>query len=350
MLIIPVQLLPLNKPQHYYYSFMEKVRDARFDTLKGFLMLSVVFGHFFSHNTTHGLVSETIANFIYSYHMPLFVFVSGYFTKNKKVVRGILRLLETYVVYQLIKGLLGSHSIMEMLVEPRPMLWYLLALIYWRLLYYGIESIDAKVSWRIIVVFILLSLGAGFLPSVGREFALSRSIFFAPFFFLGILAQKIQIIDVVKEKVGFKTGVIVLVVALVLAAVFAYTKIRVRSVFAGTSHYPLDSQWIYMLARLINYFTAVVISIAFIRVFSFENKVMGNIGKDSLKYYMFHGLFLMGVEFLHLPWSTLLAFLYGTVVTIVIYLFNKTWLSDFAVTPISFIIDKINAKKLKNNG
>jgi hypothetical protein len=65
---------------------------------------------------------------------------------------------------------------------------------------------------------------------------------------------------------------------------------------------------------------------------------------------MFHGLFLMGVEFLHLPWSTLLAFLYGTVVTIVIYLFNKTWLSDFAVTPISFIIDKINAKKLKNNG
>lgn len=67
---------------------MGKVRDARFDTLKGLLILSVVFGHFFSHEATHSAPSEAIANFIYSFHMPLFVFVSGYFTNNHRVIRG----------------------------------------------------------------------------------------------------------------------------------------------------------------------------------------------------------------------------------------------------------------------
>lgn len=67
---------------------MGKVRDARFDTLKGVLILTVVFGHFFTHDASHGVVSESLANFIYSFHMPLFVFVSGYFTNNQRVVRG----------------------------------------------------------------------------------------------------------------------------------------------------------------------------------------------------------------------------------------------------------------------
>lgn len=60
---------------------MGKIRDNRFDALKGFLILSVVFGHFFTHDDSHGIMSETMANFIYSFHMPLFVFISGYFSK-----------------------------------------------------------------------------------------------------------------------------------------------------------------------------------------------------------------------------------------------------------------------------
>ena len=67
---------------------MGKVRDARFDTLKGFLILSVVFGHFFTHDAVHGASSLAMANLIYFFHMPLFVFVSGYFTNNQRIMRG----------------------------------------------------------------------------------------------------------------------------------------------------------------------------------------------------------------------------------------------------------------------
>lgn len=67
---------------------MGKIRDTKFDTLKGFLILSVVFGHFFTHDVVHSASSMAMANLIYFFHMPLFVFVSGYFTSNQKIVRG----------------------------------------------------------------------------------------------------------------------------------------------------------------------------------------------------------------------------------------------------------------------
>lgn len=77
---------------------MGKIRDGRFDTMKGFLILFVVFGHFFTHDSAHGLSSSVMANFIFFFHMPLFVFLSGYFTNNKNIIRGAGRILETYII------------------------------------------------------------------------------------------------------------------------------------------------------------------------------------------------------------------------------------------------------------
>jgi len=66
---------------------MGKLRDARFDTLKGMLILLVVCGHFFGHSS-QGSLSQVMGNFIYSFHMPLFVFISGYFTSSRKILSG----------------------------------------------------------------------------------------------------------------------------------------------------------------------------------------------------------------------------------------------------------------------
>ncbi len=197
------------------------MRDARFDTLKGVLILTVVFGHFFTHDDSHGIISESLANFIYSFHMPLFVFVSGYFTNNQRVLRSGVRILETYIIYQLVKGIAYNYSPLWLLIMPAPMLWYLVALILWRLLYAGLEKIGAKITWHFILILICLSVAAGFVPWIGREYALSRIIVFAPYFFLGVLVQKKQIIDVIKEKVNLKLALGVLALILVISVLFA---------------------------------------------------------------------------------------------------------------------------------
>lgn len=53
-------------------------RDSYFDTLKWVLIVLVVYGHMISHcYYVGGSFSLAMYNTIYSFHMPLFVFLSG---------------------------------------------------------------------------------------------------------------------------------------------------------------------------------------------------------------------------------------------------------------------------------
>jgi fucose 4-O-acetylase-like acetyltransferase len=55
-----------------------KQRDPRADALKGFAILLVVVGHAIQEPYHYGLGHNIVFRFIYSFHMPLFMFVSGY--------------------------------------------------------------------------------------------------------------------------------------------------------------------------------------------------------------------------------------------------------------------------------
>lgn len=60
---------------------MNKERDYFFDNLKAVLIFLVVLGHFLL--PIHGeSVLVVVKRLIYVFHMPLFVFVSGYFAKK----------------------------------------------------------------------------------------------------------------------------------------------------------------------------------------------------------------------------------------------------------------------------
>ena len=53
-----------------------QARSPYWDTLKGLLILLVILGH------CGTALSEGLLSVIYSFHMPLFVFISGYFSKK----------------------------------------------------------------------------------------------------------------------------------------------------------------------------------------------------------------------------------------------------------------------------
>lgn len=54
-------------------------RDARFDNLKGILIFLVVFGHLLE--LVGGPAAAWLYRLIYSFHMPAFVFCSGWFAR-----------------------------------------------------------------------------------------------------------------------------------------------------------------------------------------------------------------------------------------------------------------------------
>ena len=82
------------------------------NTLKGLLIVLVVIGHFgqtIANNlpASFAFIGQGIVLFIYLFHMPLFLFVSGYLSKNeeKRRRKAFEDLFIPYVLFQVFVGI-----------------------------------------------------------------------------------------------------------------------------------------------------------------------------------------------------------------------------------------------------
>lgn len=201
-------------------------RDEYWDSLKFILIFLVVCGHCIGSYSPSGGINRALYNFIFSFHMPLFIFVSGIFShiKDKKKYKlGILRIFETYIVFQLIKAVppilldrdITLRYIASVVASPRYTLWYLLSLILWRLiLYYIPEKVIRNYPIWVILTGILISLLGGYIP-VGSEFSLQRTMTFLPFFFMGYYARDIEIKKYIEKIPQFLAFAVLLSVFLI---------------------------------------------------------------------------------------------------------------------------------------
>jgi fucose 4-O-acetylase-like acetyltransferase len=151
------------------------------DNIKFLLIFLVVFGHllelFVSSKGT------LIYLLIYSFHMPAFVFLTGYYARfePKKIV---LKLIIPYIIFQVLYVFFSGNKLQ--FTTPFWILWYLFASIIWKILIPLCEK-NLKLSLIIAAVIALL---AGFDDTIGYYFSLSRLIVFFPFFLLGSLFSK----------------------------------------------------------------------------------------------------------------------------------------------------------------
>ena len=170
---------------------MTKERDYFFDNLKAVLIFLVVLGHFLL--PIHGdnpLV--VVKRLIYIFHMPLFVFVSGYFAKKiykngQYNFKKILYLIKAYVLFviaiQIVYAICGFEDFVEInFFSQSGAPWYLFAMIVW---YLTIPLIRRCRPLPVISVNIGLALVAGYFKNVGDFLCLSRILVFGPFFYIG---------------------------------------------------------------------------------------------------------------------------------------------------------------------
>ena len=109
-------------------------RDHQFDNIRLILIFFVIFGHLIEYFAAGGILYR----WIYSFHMPVFIFVSGYFAKfdPKKIVCNIL---VPYVLLQILytafdRLLYGNAPFRLQFTTPYWLLWYLLSLFCYYLL------------------------------------------------------------------------------------------------------------------------------------------------------------------------------------------------------------------------
>lgn len=162
-------------------------RDYGFDNIKFILMFLVIFGHLLEFCEVPG--GGYLYQLIYIFHIPCFVFLSGYFTSDNPSTFRFCKQVTRYIVFQGAYLLFARFCIEEDAAPhfstPYWILWFQLASILYPIFLHAYRLDSPKKRYAAVGIAFLVSLLAGFDDSVGYHLALSRLLVFQPFFLLG---------------------------------------------------------------------------------------------------------------------------------------------------------------------
>jgi fucose 4-O-acetylase-like acetyltransferase len=164
-----------------------RTRDPFWDNARFLAIVLVVVGHSIEEVDDTAL-GYGLYLFIYSFHMPLFAFISGNFAQSSlrgknQAVKIIRQLLLPYLYFSVIWGFFRWYlnGTFELdLITPYWQLWFLVALAVWRLCLPLLAVVRAPVLASIALASI-----AGYFATVGSVGQIARLITFMPFFVLG---------------------------------------------------------------------------------------------------------------------------------------------------------------------
>lgn len=279
------------------------MRDVKIDNIKGMLILLVVLGHMLETELGYGM-NKSLYVVLYSFHMPLFVYTTGYFAKFNPG-RLVKNLLYPYVVFQTLyllfeKFVLGNQVNFQY-TSPYWILWYLFAVIIWTMLLPLFT-----VTHRYRVVLLLLScfaaLFAGYMDSIGRFLSLSRIFVFFPFFLWGRYSREWKRSD--KRKLLMPT--VVLAGISIGYCIINSSAIKIGWLYEANSYVRGNYQFSFRLIHMA--MAAVFIGLAVLLVSDRQIPFFSKLGQNTMPIFLMHGFLIKLIgkyEFISLfPYKT----------------------------------------------
>lgn len=273
-------------------------RDPYFDNVRAVLITFVVIGHALEGMSSN--LGDAVYLWIYSFHMPAFVIVTGYLSKTyrgspRQYERMVSTLLLPFLIFQtyqlVVRVLVNGSSLTFNFWQPGWTLWFLVALLIWRLITPIFKIIRYPLMFAVVIsVLAPLDVGTdGFL-------AWGRVLSFLPFFVLGLLLER-------RHFEWLKTAHVKTLAAVVLiaglGAAFLLNGHLARSVLhmSRTYEYMKLEPGKAMLIRIIVLAAALLLSGA-VFVLAPRKQFWGtSIGKHSLTIYLIHAAVIFPLRF-----------------------------------------------------
>ena len=344
---------------------MEKENRIDFyDNLKFILIIFVVIGHFIQFQLNTG-VDKGVFLFIYSFHMPLFIFVTGLFAKSvingdsKKRLNKIISYIIIYLIYKLllfvVLNLILKQSYSFSLFSEMEVPWYLLAVVIWIILTSLVKDVKPLL---VIGLSLVCSLLIGYDSSITDQFCLSRVIVFFPFFLAGYYLSFDKMKNFIEKlhEGKWKFGLALLLFCIV-GFVFIYFGDELyflRPLFTARNPYiyfnlPFDISGSGILLRILWILYNVFMGILIFTLVPLKRKFYTKYGSRTLQVFVLHFVFaaVVGYSFISRSvisifgnYSILIFALMGVITTFVLSadVLNK-WFSK---------ILKIDYKKIYN--
>lgn len=261
-------------PSHY--------RDERIDSIKFCLIILVVIVHILE---MWHLFPELYI-FINTLVMPVFVFISGYFSKPKRLssfVKSNKKIIWVFILTHLFVCLTGDRIMYYCFgyggnpwITPWFALWYIFALLLWRL-----SLVIVKPQLRIfhLLLVFLLAILIGFVP-IECEFSLIRAVSFYPFFYVGVALHGKDLKTMI-NKIPISVSIFILIVTAIFCCIIPITPI---TPYMPSTHYASS---LHCATRTFWMFAAFPIGAAFLRTCP-SNRIFALLGKHTLSLYIAH--------------------------------------------------------------
>lgn len=328
-----------------------ETRNYYYDNVKFFLICMVILGHCIA-RLGGGDVENAIDASVYFFHMPLFIFISGLFSKKTvfpKFRKSIVKLIEALIIFEILHiilrmALFDYRLSMSTLVVPQWSLWYLLSLIFWRIIVQLFSVSPRGVSLGVVV---LIGLIAGFVPLNG-PFSFQRTCSLMPFFILGYICarDKLDIFFIERIPRAIAIGVVVLLPICVYHIDFPFKEFLEGVYSYHKFAYPL---WFSVLMRLLLYICCFIVSVCVLRLVP-QKKVawISEQGANTLLYYLYHTLIIYMLiklkDYFSLPTSFVAVISYVIIIILIIWCLSN--MSFFRILPNFFSHYKNKVKAL----
>lgn len=273
-----------------------KERVEKWDILKFELIFLVVLGHICDQYIKESAAVRAIWLMIYSFHMPLFFFVSGLFSKNKINRMQYGRIFSYFALYIVTQAVFWLSKILFLqdftiqLLDTKDAPWFIFVLFLYYLITIAIRQFDGK---YILGGCVLLACMAGYDGDISDMFQLSRLIVFYPFFYLGYLLDEKQIRELVSGKKIRIFSAVGIVIFMFVICSNVDTVYLLRPILTGRNSFSKLSESLYpfgALLRLAYYCVACFIGMMVIAVTPQKLKWSGiaRWGSRSVQVYILH--------------------------------------------------------------
>ena len=274
---------------------MATVKKSRrlclFDNIKFILMAFVVIGHFADAGVSVSEGCRGLYVFIYSFHMPLFLYISGLFHKNRNILQKVvtyvsLGYLSKLAIYLTRLMLSGSATFSFFGDSGLPWFMFVLAM------FVGVSYLLRNADRRIVLAAsFALALICGYFSFIGDFLYLSRFFVFYPFYLLGMMTPKIVLINLNKMKAVKLISAAVIIIWLVICFTQTDTVYPLRYLFTGRNPFSTVEEfrvWGFFW-RAVCYLITVLVSLAVICIVP-RRKIscITDFGRNTLQVYFWH--------------------------------------------------------------
>jgi fucose 4-O-acetylase-like acetyltransferase len=293
-------------------------RDPWLDNVKMVLVTLVVVGH------AIGLVeasqgSHWVYDFIYLWHIPAFVIVSGYLSQSfewdRRRMKGLLYTLAIpYLLFEpalfYFRRIVADEQVTGPLwLEPHWTMWYLIVLLMWRLI-----TPILKRHWLFLPLSVVVSLAGGLWNT--EALMIPRFLGLLPFFVLGLHLKRRHLDHL--DDVWVRIAAVPTLIGIGVMAVYTDTWAETALLWydTGYSEIPIDNEIVFqtrltvMMVGLLGSFAAMSLV---------PRRQLGwftVMGTATMVIYLFHGFVIKTVKVLGWPEFTAAHVLLGLVLTI----------------------------------